>query len=167
MTQWWEDFPDSVRYSVTRDISSMPFVDSSRGTYQNNFNCQTSSWTVLVLWFVKMDRMSIIATNEIKYTEQHCYNKERKTSYLTLTTMRVTSPLLVRSIQGCLDGTQFAKGWYAVRRNSVILYADIFFFNLKRSNFHQETQHTWYSKSNNYILRARSARAFWGLFQHL
>ena len=42
--------------------------------------------------------------------------------------MRVTPPLLVRSIQGDLDGTQYAKGRYAVRRNSVISYADINFY---------------------------------------
>jgi len=36
-----------------------------------------------------------------------------------------TPPLLVRSIQVFLDGTQYAKGWYAIRRNSVISYADI------------------------------------------
>jgi len=42
--------------------------------------------------------------------------------------MRVTSPFLVRSIQGILDGTQYAKGWYAVRGNSVISYADINFY---------------------------------------
>jgi len=41
--------------------------------------------------------------------------------------MRVTPPL-VRSIQVFLDGTQYAKGWYAVRRNSVISYADINFY---------------------------------------
>ena len=27
-----------------------------------------------------------------------------------------------------LDGTQYVKGWYAVRRNSVISYADINFY---------------------------------------
>jgi len=30
--------------------------------------------------------------------------------------------------EGGLDGTQYAKGWYAVRRNSVISYADINFY---------------------------------------
>ena len=52
------------------------------------------------------------------------------------------TPLLVRSIQGGgLDGTQYAKGRYAVRRNSVISYADINFY-LKKVHFHKKTQHT-------------------------
>jgi len=38
------------------------------------------------------------------------------------------TPFLVRSIQGGgLDGTQYAKGWYAVRKNPVILYANFKF----------------------------------------
>jgi len=41
-----------------------------------------------------------------------------------------------------LDGTQYAKGWYAVRRNSVIYRTQTSIFTLKNSNFHQETQHT-------------------------
>ena len=66
--------------------------------------------------------------------------------------------------EGALDGTQYAKGWYAVRRNSVISYADINFY-LKRSHFHQETQHTCHTNSfNSIILRARFARAFWCYF---
>ena len=39
-----------------------------------------------------------------------------------------TPSLLVRSIQVFLDGMQYAKGWYAVRRNNVISYADIYFY---------------------------------------
>jgi len=39
--------------------------------------------------------------------------------------------LLVRSIQGFLDGTQYAKGRYAVRKNPVISYADIIFYYKK------------------------------------
>ena len=50
-------------------------------------------------------------------------------------------PLLVRSIQGGLDGTQYAKGRYAVRRNSVISYADINFY-IKKVQFSSKTQHT-------------------------
>jgi len=42
MVQCWEDFRDSVRYSGTRDISSILFADSSLGRSQNIFNCHTS-----------------------------------------------------------------------------------------------------------------------------
>ena len=44
-------------------------------------------------------------------------------------------PFWYAVFRGDLDGTQYAKGRYAVRRNSVISYADII-FTLKRSNFH-------------------------------
>jgi len=39
--------------------------------------------------------------------------------------MRVTPPFWYAVFRGDLDGTQYAKGRYAVRRNSVILYAYI------------------------------------------
>jgi len=56
--------------------------------------------------------------------------------------LRVTPPsLLVRSIQGDLDGTQYATGRYAVRRNSVISYADINFY-IKKVQFSSKTLHT-------------------------
>ena len=58
--------------------------------------------------------------------------------------MRVTPPpLLVRSIQGGggLDGTQYAKGWYAVRRNFVISYADINFYFKKVQFSSRNTSH--------------------------
>ena len=48
---------------------------------------------------------------------------------------RVTPPPLVRSIQFFVDGTQYAKGRYAVRKDPVISYADIILY-LKMSNFH-------------------------------
>jgi len=43
--------------------------------------------------------------------------------------MRVTPPPFGTQYSwgGGLDGTQYAKGWYEVRRNSVISYADINF----------------------------------------
>jgi len=41
----------------------------------------TCSWTVLVLWYVQMDRLSLVVTSEIKYTEQYCYNKERTPTF--------------------------------------------------------------------------------------
>jgi len=37
----------------------------------------------LVRWCVQMDRLSLVKTSEIKYTEKYCYNKERKQSSLT------------------------------------------------------------------------------------
>ena len=46
-----------------------------------------------------------------------------------------TPPFWYAVFRGDLDGTQYAKGRYAVRRNSVISYADII-FTLKRSNLH-------------------------------
>ena len=49
--------------------------------------------------------------------------------------LRVTPPPpLVRSIRGVLDGTQYAKGRYAVRKNPVILYVDINFY-FKKAQF--------------------------------
>jgi len=42
--------------------------------------------------------------------------------------MRVTPPILLRSIQGDLDGTQYANGRYAVRKSPVISYADSTFY---------------------------------------
>ena len=57
--------------------------------------------------------------------------------------MRVTPPSFWYAIfRGNLDGTHYAKGRYAVRRNSVISYADINFyfkkvqFSLKKHNTH-------------------------------
>ena len=62
--------------------------------------------------------------------------------------MRVT-PFWYVVFRRVIDGTQYAKCWYeywyywyAVRINSVISYADIIFFTLKRSNILHETQHT-------------------------
>ena len=55
------------------------------------------------------------------------------------------TPLLVRSIQGDLDGTQFAKGRYAVRRYPVISYADIsFYFKKVQFSFKKNTTHMTY-----------------------
>ena len=39
------------------------------------------------------------------------------------------------------DGTQYAKGWYAVRRNSVISYADISFYVKKVQFSSRNTSH--------------------------
>ena len=42
--------------------------------------------------------------------------------------VRVTPPFWYAVlIEGFFNGTQYAKGWYALRRNSVISYADIIF----------------------------------------
>ena len=45
--------------------------------------------------------------------------------------MRVTPPFWYAVFRGVLDGTQYAKGRYAVRRNSVISYADTSFYYKK------------------------------------
>ena len=37
------------------------------------------STNCLVLWCVQMDRLSLVVTSELKYTEKYNYNKERKT----------------------------------------------------------------------------------------
>jgi len=56
--------------------------------------------------------------------------------------MRVNPPPLVRSIQGIIDGTQYAKGRYAVRKNPVISYAD----TILLYKFHQETHLNYKTK---------------------
>jgi len=38
------------------------------------------------------------------------------------------TPLWYAVFRECLDGTQYAKGRYAVRKNPVISYADIYFY---------------------------------------
>jgi len=45
---------------------------------------------------------------------------------------------------GDLDGTQYAKGRYAVRRNSVILYANINFYFKKVQFSSKNTTHVTY-----------------------
>jgi len=96
-TFWWFQIVDSysnrwvsiiLNDSVMRGFPGQCKVFRDTG-YLNNavygerikisFNSQTSSWTVLVLWCIQMDRLSLFVTNEIKYTEQYCGNKERKT----------------------------------------------------------------------------------------
>ena len=58
--------------------------------------------------------------------------------------MRVTPPFWYAVFKGDLDGTQYAKGRYAVRRNSVISYADIN-LNFKKVQFSSKnTTHMTY-----------------------
>jgi len=64
-----------------------------------------------------------------------------------------TPPLLVRSIQRDLDGTQYAKGRYAVRRNSVISYADINLYFKKVLFSSKSTTHVTYKVARS--LRSR------------
>jgi len=76
-------------------------------------------------------------------------------------------PFWYAVFRGDLDGTQYAKGRYAVRRNSVISYADINLY-LKKVQFSlknntRDTQSEITLKN----LRALFTRAFWGSFQHL
>ena len=71
-------------------------------------------------------------------------------------------PFWYAVFRGCLGGTQYAKGRYAVRKNPV-KRTQTSIFTFKRSNFHQETQETWHTKSNISIFsRAHFARAVWG-----
>ena len=57
--------------------------------------------------------------------------------------MRVTPPppFWYAVFRRVLDGTQYAKGWYAVRRNSVISYADINFYFKKVQFSSRNTSH--------------------------
>ena len=56
--------------------------------------------------------------------------------------MRLTPPPFGTQYSGGgLDGTQYAKGWYAVRRNSVISYADINFYFKKVQFSSRNTSH--------------------------
>ena len=75
------------------------------------------------------------------------------------------TPLLIRSIRGDLNGTQYAKGRYAVRRNSVISYADINFY-FKKVQFSLKRNNTLGIQSQISLkkLRARFAGAFWAHF---
>jgi len=57
-------------------------------------------------------------------------------------------PFWYAVFRGNLDGTQYAKGRYAVRRNSVISYADINCY-FKKVQLSSQTQHTWHTKSIN------------------
>jgi len=69
-------------------------------------------------------------------------SKLRKMIFLLI--IEGDTPLLVRSIQGDLDGTQYAKGRYAVRRNSVISYADInFYFKMVQFSSKNTTHMTY------------------------
>ena len=58
--------------------------------------------------------------------------------------MRVTPPIWYAVFRGGLDGTQYAKSWYAVRRNSVISYADINFYVKKDQFSSRKTTHVTY-----------------------
>jgi len=81
------------------------------------------------------------------------------------TSMRVTPPLLVRNIQGCLGGTQYAKDRYAVRKNPVLSYADINFNVFKRPIFiKKHKKRDIQSQLSLFFSRARFARAVWGHF---
>jgi len=55
--------------------------------------------------------------------------------------MRVTPPFWYAVFRGDLDGTQYAKGRYAVRRNSVTSYADINFY-FKKVQLSSKTDNT-------------------------
>jgi len=51
------------------------------------------------------------------------------------------TPSFGTQYSGGVDGTQCAKGWYAVRRNSVISYADINFYIQKVQFSSRNTSH--------------------------
>ena len=83
-------------------------------------------------------------------------------------TMRVTTPFWYAVFRVFLDGTQYAKGWYAVRRNSVISYADINFY-FKKVQFSSRNTTNVICKVKKLLInvrsRARFARVFrgWGV----
>jgi len=54
------------------------------------------------------------------------------------------SPFGTQYSGGDLDGTQYAKGRYAIRRNSVISYADINFYFQKVQFSSKNTTHMTY-----------------------
>jgi len=82
--------------------------------------------------------------------------------------MKVTPHFWYAVFRGDLDGTQYAKGRYAVRRNSVILYADInFYFKKVQFSLKKHNARDIQSQITLKQLRARYARAFLGSFQHL
>ena len=66
-------------------------------------------------------------------SSEYYFKKKLNGVSLSLSNERVTPPwyAVFRSVCVCgggLDGTQYAKGRYAVRRHSVISYADINFY---------------------------------------
>jgi len=66
------------------------------------------------------------------------------TLWISLQLQRVPPPPFVTQYSGFLDGTQYAKGWYAVRKNSVISYADIIFYFKKVRFLSRNTTHVTY-----------------------
>jgi len=78
-----------------------------------------------------------------------------------------TPPLGMQYSGGDLDGTQYAKGRYAVRRNFVISYADINFYFKKAQFSSKNTTHMTYTVKTLNKMRACFARAFLGSIQQL
>ena len=79
--------------------------------------------------------------------------------------MRVTPPFWYAVFREVLDGTQYAKGWYAVRRNSVISYVDINFYFKKVQFSSRNISHvTNKVKQLKKKLRVPFARTFLGHF---
>jgi len=75
--------------------------------------------------------------------------------------MRVTPPFLVRTIQGGLRRTQYAKGRYAVRKNPVLSYADInFYFKKVQFSLRIINKRDIQSQITLNFSRARFARVF-------
>ena len=60
----------------------------------------TCLWTVLVLWYVQMDWLSLVVTSVIKYTAQYCYNKERNINFLSFFYNKKTITLQEDTIAG-------------------------------------------------------------------
>ena len=78
-----------------------------------------------------------------------------------------TPPVSMQYSGVFFDGTQYAKGWYAVRRNSVISYPDINFYFKKVQFSPKNNTHDIQSQITLKTLRARFARALWGSLHHL
>ena len=77
-----------------------------------------------------------------------------------------TPPFGTQYSGGDLDGTQYAKGRYTVRRNSVILYADInFYFKRVQFSLKKHNTHDIQSQITKKIARSLRSR-FLGSFRH-
>ena len=76
--------------------------------------------------------------------------------YLVSLLKRVPPPAFWYAVfMGFFGGTQYAKGWYAVRRNSVISYADINFCFKKVQFSSRNTSHV-----TNYIVSQITPKNF-------
>ena len=76
--------------------------------------------------------------------------------------MRVTPPFWYAVFWGCLGGTQYAKGRYAIHKNPVISYADMNIYFKKVQFSSRNTKNVTNKVKYLYFSRARFAGAVWG-----